>query len=149
MRFAWIIPAFLLAGCASPGHKDGKAAPHARLGEEFRLALGESLPLENTPYSLVFSRVIEDSRCPSGVSCVWEGNARVQILLREYSKMGESGGKPIIEVLDQTMELNTSSRFPTPPLSRDLHLELRSLEPAPRADSPTQGYVVTLFVRRP
>jgi len=48
-----------------------------RLGEEFVLRFGERAALPDTNVTLVFQDVTEDSRCPDGVLCVWEGNARI------------------------------------------------------------------------
>lgn len=132
---AVLAPCFLLlAGCAtSTGPGAATSSARAQLGEEFSLALGDSIPLDGTPYVVVFEKVLEDSRCPLDVTCVWEGNARVAI-----------GLSP-----DMAVELNTSTRFPTKQDGYGLVLELRRLEPAPRTDTPTLGYTVTLIARKP
>ena len=33
----------------------------------------------DTEFNLKFLSVVEDSRCPKGVDCIWEGNARLQL----------------------------------------------------------------------
>lgn len=42
-----------------------------------KIALGETITIEN--YQVTFAKVLEDSRCPKGVTCIWAGRARVQI----------------------------------------------------------------------
>jgi hypothetical protein len=42
-------------------------------GQPFDLALGQSAHLASDQFSVTFAQVIEDSRCPKGVECVWAG----------------------------------------------------------------------------
>ncbi|MEO8064858.1 MAG: hypothetical protein ABI821_19170 [Pseudomonadota bacterium] len=118
----------LLGACA--------AAPPARApvktGEEFTLALGESIGIESKGVILKFERVIEDSRCPMNARCIWEGNARIAI------KASDSAV--------ERHELNTSTRFSTSAKITNFVLELRRLEPDRLAGAPTKGYAATLFV---
>jgi hypothetical protein len=129
-----VLPAafvLLLTACA--------AAPPSRApvktGEEFTLALGESVGIEQKGVIVKFETVIEDSRCPMNARCIWEGNARISI------KASDSGAV--------RYELNTSSRFATSAKITDFVLELRRLEPDRLAGAPTKGYVATLFVGVP
>ena len=46
------------------------------LGQEFSLRIGRKVTLRDTELKIRFVSVIEDSRCPKGVNCVWQGNAR-------------------------------------------------------------------------
>ena len=87
-----------------------------------------------------FDRVLEDSRCPAQVDCVWAGQARIALVV-------ESGGAP-----PQTVELST---FPasdaTGPTARvGVHsVTLRSLDPYPQSpqDSPAlHGYRATISI---
>ena len=45
----------------------------AHLGEEFSLHIGESIGMAGEDLSIKFLEVTEDSRCPTGVVCIWEG----------------------------------------------------------------------------
>ncbi len=45
---------------------------------EVTVALGETASLNGL--ALTFDAVAEDSRCPVGVDCVWEGQARVSLM---------------------------------------------------------------------
>jgi len=49
------------------------------LGEDYGLALDETATFEEGGFNINFSEVLEDSRCPLGVDCVWEGRALVNL----------------------------------------------------------------------
>lgn len=43
------------------------------LGEEFELKIGQTVSVEDEPIKIKFIEVASDSRCPTGATCVWEG----------------------------------------------------------------------------
>lgn len=47
--------------------------------EEFEMTLGEEVRIGREGIQVEFVDVLEDSRCPSDVTCVWAGNGKVQI----------------------------------------------------------------------
>lgn len=51
----------------------------ATLGETIVLALGQSASIGSGELSVRVERIVEDSRCPVGVTCVWEGDAVVRL----------------------------------------------------------------------
>jgi hypothetical protein len=51
------------------------------LGQEFTLTPGKRVSVRGTKLKIRFVSVIEDSRCPKGVQCVWQGNAKVSFEL--------------------------------------------------------------------
>ena len=53
----------------------------AALGEEFSLSLGERENIQGEGLSIVFADILEDSRCPTGAQCVWQGQVRCSVLL--------------------------------------------------------------------
>lgn len=60
----------LLAGCTSaPGGFE------VGLGEEFLLPIGQEARITGENLRISFEDVIEDSRCPLNVTCIWEGRA--------------------------------------------------------------------------
>ena len=81
MRFTrwWMVAVMVLAACGSSHDSDTLAAPaatvEARQGETFRLRPGESARLVGTGVIVGFRAIVEDSRCPGDVVCVWQGNA--------------------------------------------------------------------------
>ncbi|MCO6491724.1 MAG: hypothetical protein J5I98_25135 [Phaeodactylibacter sp.] len=52
-----------------------------QLGQSFELDFDETGHCTCCNLSVHFADVLEDSRCPSDVECVWEGQARVQLNL--------------------------------------------------------------------
>ncbi|MBQ4819015.1 hypothetical protein [Aquimarina sp. MMG016] len=52
-----------------------------------KLKLGQTLDFNST--SIKFLRVTEDSRCPSGVNCIWAGQAKLIIGIYENDTLKE------------------------------------------------------------
>jgi hypothetical protein len=135
----------LLAGCATGPGPDMEPSRHAGLDEEFTLAMGESILLDGTPYTVLFQQLLEDSRCAKGVICVWEGNAR--IVLEFLDLPGASPSRPA-DVTGFKLELNTSPRFPTEKYDTGFIIELRRLEPLPGEGVQPLPYKATLIARK-
>ena len=55
------------------------------LGEEFSLHIGQSASIVGEELKIKFLEVVEDSRCPRGVTCIWEGRVSclIEITYRE------------------------------------------------------------------
>jgi hypothetical protein len=59
-------------GCSStPG------VIEAEFGKEFTLSIGQEANISGGAFKIGFEDVIEDSRCPLNVFCVWEGRANI------------------------------------------------------------------------
>ena len=58
---------------------NGQDADTATLDEEFQLAIGQRVEFSDTPLSILFKGVINDSRCAQDVTCVWQGEVSVNI----------------------------------------------------------------------
>ena len=54
------------------------AAP-VPLGREFTLEVGQSALVDDSGLRVTLLGVADDSRCPTDVQCVWEGDARVAV----------------------------------------------------------------------
>ncbi|MGB1307389.1 MAG: hypothetical protein ACPG6B_00665 [Oceanihabitans sp.] len=52
-----------------------------------KLAIGKSMLVDN--YEVKFVKVIEDSRCPTNVSCVWAGQVKVLVAILEKGVVKE------------------------------------------------------------
>ncbi len=76
-KLLFIFIAMLIAGCALPSDSNGAVK------NELTLRYGESKSLPGEDLRVTFEKVLEDSRCPLGVTCVWEGNAKIRLALRE------------------------------------------------------------------
>jgi hypothetical protein len=130
MRLLPVLCLVLLGACVSVKQEEATSGrPSANPGSEFALALGESMRIAGSRTIIHFSEVIDDSRCPMNARCIWEGNAKVAV-----------------EVLDRTVELNTSTRFATKQTVAGVTVELIRLEPSPMAGAQTTGYIATLIV---
>lgn len=79
-----------LSGVApGPTGKAPEGVP-AKMAEEFTLALNQTAVIETENLAVTFTGVSEDSRCPSDVVCVWEGQARVSVRVdRAGAQLGE------------------------------------------------------------
>ncbi len=53
------------------------------LGESFTLAQEEVKTNHSENLSVQWAKVLEDSRCPKYMNCVWEGQVRVMIVVNE------------------------------------------------------------------
>ena len=57
------------AGCSEP------AVEQVDPGTEFTLSVGEGATIAGEDLQVVFVEVISDSRCPTGATCIWAGEA--------------------------------------------------------------------------
>jgi hypothetical protein len=57
------------------------------LGYPFLLRSGETVSVDGEGLTITYERLLEDSRCPEDVQCIWEGNGRILLTL---AKVGSS-----------------------------------------------------------
>lgn len=134
LRF--ITPFLLLAGCASGG-VGSPTTPS--VNEEFTLAPGQTAAVTGTPLRITFETVRDDSRCPTDVTCIWEGDATVVLRIVADSE-------------EATREVHTneggerSRKVP----AGDYVVSLVRLDPAPRSTQRIEAsaYRATLQVAR-
>ena len=82
-RVAAILTCLALAGCVAA------AAPQPQVvepGAPVTLAPGETASIGGTSTRVRFLAVTEDSRCPRDTTCIWAGEVKVSIEIREASK---------------------------------------------------------------
>lgn len=58
-------------------------APGVPLGVDFRLSEGGTATVAGEGLTVTFSHVLTDSRCPRGVQCIWAGEVRIAVTLRQ------------------------------------------------------------------
>jgi hypothetical protein len=58
------------------------------LGDSFSLAVGQSASIEGEDLAIKFIDVVADSRCPSGVQCIWQGQVACLVEIT-YSGTGQ------------------------------------------------------------
>ena len=108
----------------------------ARLGEPFEVRVGQTAYVADTRLSVRVDGVPEDSRCPRDVQCVWAGNARVALDLR-------NGEDTDTASVNSTLEPRAVTRW-------EYRIELVEVQPQPIAgQSITQSvYRTRLLVTR-
>jgi hypothetical protein len=113
----------------------------ARVGREFRIKAGRAVTFAREGLRLRFVRVVADSRCPTGVDCVWAGNAEVVIEVGARNRR-----------VSKTLRLNTnaSPERPAEDKYRSYTVKLVELKPYPRTPRKIrQGdYTATLLVSK-
>ena len=90
------------------------------------LGVGDTSRVPDTQVSVTFVRVIEDSRCPKGVQCVWEGDATIEV------RVTSGGSDP------ETVQLHLNARTAGDVVAKGLHLTLQRLDPYPGERPPHQ-----------
>lgn len=108
----------------------------SRLGQEFELRLGETGYIADTRFAVRADAVPEDSRCPANAVCVWAGNARVSLTLRDGTNTGAAD-------LNTTLEPHSVIRW-------GYEVRLVDVRPTPLAGQPIAraSYVIRLMVTR-
>jgi len=78
-----VLAAQVVSSCAAgPGPeqvtRDVKRL-ETRLDQPVEVRVGVTVEVGGEPITITFERVTEDSRCPTGVNCVWAGDATVRL----------------------------------------------------------------------
>ena len=109
----------------------------AALNEEFEIKFGQQVSIKKEGLKISFSSVAEDSRCPTGVDCIWAGNGKVVLKLSKWRKR------------TALMNLNTGVD-PKQDDYREYDIKLVSLNPYPAKDVniKKREYVATLVVSK-
>lgn len=71
------------SGCSIPGNSNSD------LNEEFTLSFGKMVTISTENLELKFKDVIEDSRCPKGAICVWQGRVICEIEIGQLGHRNE------------------------------------------------------------
>ncbi len=78
-----------LGACTVTGATVGTSGPGATkiaaVDRDFELTVGQSARVDGPSLTVAFNGVTEDSRCPTGVQCIWAGNAAIAVSLTEGS----------------------------------------------------------------
>ncbi len=131
-----------LSGCGkeiptSPQPPDS-GETQAALDREFRLRLGQTALIEGTGFTISFTGVDEDSRCPKDVLCVRAGQATVTLAVAR-------GGHDLGTI---NLTSPASDEFPGSQVIEAYILQLVNVEPYPESSHAIswQDYIVTLVV---
>ena len=119
----------------------GAASPEAPvpvlLGEEFELRPGQAVVVTDEDLQITFEGIANDSRCPTGVVCIWEGDATARLRVR-------LGGS------ESEMELHTNPSSAQRATVGGYQVALLRVAPYPTAGQsiPAGDYRATLEVTR-
>ena len=121
------------AGCATVD-----TAVVANPGAAFSLPLGKTATVSGTGFRITFNRVTEDSRCPVDVTCIWAGDAKIELIVSRTSAPAD------YRVISLTPPNNEAT-------AGDLKIRFVSLAPAPRQSEPgpSRAYIAQLIVASP
>lgn len=135
---ACALTALLLISTASCQTTPTSATPNQDAVRQVTLAPGESRRVDDFDITVTFEALVEDSRCPTGVSCITEGDAAVRV--RVDSTKVPAG----------TYTLHTGARFDHEVVHGDVLIRLETVNPYPAADARPRpdDYRVTLSIRR-
>jgi hypothetical protein len=131
-----IVPLLLLATAAGASHLP-TATRKASLNKEFTIKLGQRATIKNL--SLKFRNVQNESRCPTGVQCVWAGNAAIAIQISNKNTH------------QMTAILNTNPGVQPNELDyKGYKIRLVALNPYPKVDQKINDndYAATLIVTK-
>ncbi len=92
------------------------------------IGLGKSVELPGQGIGISFDRVVEDSRCPANVVCVWAGEAVIELTVTEADTSS------VVR-----LSLRPGRVASSQPSSEDISMRLISLEPYPGSDDDNEG----------
>ncbi len=120
--------------CLFSGAGFAQESSPPKLGEEFELAVHQTAQMTAEKISVTFQEVLEDSRCPVDVTCIWAGLAKVSLH---------------VAVSGQEREISLSTSPPDNSAGFENYtFWLIKVRPVPRADQTMDrsAYVVTVRV---
>jgi len=108
----------------------------AEPGVAFSLPVGKTATVSGSVNRITFTQVREDSRCPTNVVCVWEGDAKIEV---SVSRNGTQAETAILSLGPQNNEAQLG----------DLAVRFVGLAPAPVTPEPApRRYVAELLIRK-
>ena len=133
-----LLVGLVLSMCVFADARTKRSRNAVVLGTEFKVRQGQQVMVKGENLSVSFDAVLEDSRCPTGVNCVWAGDAKIAIGARPAK--GEAA----------TLELHTNGQFAQVGMYQQYTVKLVALDPHPKADVETaqKDYVATLLVTK-
>ena len=84
---------FVLLACATKKAQDGSSQNTVDFDAPFKITQKKGVQFENDDLKLSFDAITEDSRCPEGATCVWEGQAKAALTVTT-----KSGSEKIVMV---------------------------------------------------
>ncbi|MEK6300482.1 MAG: hypothetical protein AABO41_07140 [Acidobacteriota bacterium] len=128
---------FLLLTILAGSAQDARTKEKPALDKEFKIKIGQQVTIKNL--TIKFSALQNESRCPTGVQCIWEGNAAIVI---EVSKKNQKS-------VQATLNTNTAIQ-PNQLSYKGFKVGLFALSPHPRINQTNdeKDYEATLIVTK-
>lgn len=106
-------------------YSDDAPTDIAELNLPFKLAMGKTAKISSTDLQFQFSDVTEDSRCPTGLACIWAGQVSTVIDVIRAGKHSE------------TITLTSPNSYPIVHELSGYKLEFLGVQPYPVFDTGT------------
>ncbi len=109
----------------------------AKPEREVSLKSGREVFVKEAGLKIKFASVVEDSRCPEGVDCIWAGNGKIAVTVKKGRHRAAS------------FELSTMTE-PKSVTYQGYEIKLVKLDPYPKKDVSVkkEEYVATLAVKK-
>lgn len=106
--------------------------------DQFQLKINQTASLEHDTIKVKFLNVISDSRCPTDVTCVWEGEAKITVnIMKDGQNLGD------FNLTDRAGQNNQ--------VFDGHHIQIAKIDPSPMSDKKItlSDYVVTFIILKP
>lgn len=109
----------------------------AQKSTELKVRVGQQKTFSGSKLKIKFLSLVEDSRCPEGVNCVWAGNARIKVKV--------TSPRGITKIFDMNTNLG-----PKGDTLDGYAINLESLTPVPKANVKLNknAYTATFTISR-
>jgi hypothetical protein len=109
-----------------------------RLNQPFQLKVNQTVQLRSENVEIQFLEVQQDSRCPVGVQCVWQGQATVAVHLKKNGK----------DLGNLTLKTSAGQPDATTQSLNGYAMKLVNIAPQPKANQPIPktDYVATFVI---
>ena len=113
-------------------------ADKAILDREVKIKYGQEVMVKGQNLKVKFDSLLDDSRCPTDVECVWPGDAKILISVRRANANASN------------MELHTNEQFTQAGKYQRYVIKLVALDPYPRTrvKKKPSDYVATLLIKK-
>ena len=135
--FAALLLVFGLSNCSKDNDLTGDSS--FKLNDTLKLAIDKSAINNEEQLTISIDSVLSDSRCPSDVVCVWEGNAEVRFLLN-------NDGKKLKFILNS----HGGDNYPSDTTISGYYIKMVELHPYPVSTSKIANseYVADLLIKK-
>ena len=124
----------LISGCS-----ENPVSPNnVSLNSDFKIKYGQSVYIPEEILFISFQDVVEESRCPEGLQCFWQGTAKIKLFIRK-------GNDTLTDTVETYLPQSVVS---IGPINNSYLFDVKNVEPYPKQNSKIdiRNYVLTLNV---